>query len=168
MSTELTIPSLVTEVGLDLVGREFSREEWALGGGQLGRLKGAIDWSFGDWLNYGEQHYGEEYAQYIEVLGSYSNNTLRNWQWVCERIPLSRRVSALRFAHHQAVAALEPVEQDEWLAEAWANGWSVAELKRQIKGEPEPEPEVSDRNHCPHCAKDIRNWLLDHGWRDND
>lgn len=167
--TALAIPGRVSEIGLDLEAVDLDYDAWERAGQLLGQIGRASSWWAGDWLTYGERHFGEQYAQGVSVLG-YSNNTIRNWQWVCERVPINRRVSALGFAHHQAVAALEPDEQDAMLADAWANGWSVAELKRQIKGDPDPvpEPEIGDRNTCPHCRKPIRDWLLDHCWRDAD
>lgn len=162
MSEALAIPGKVTEIGLDLADTDLDFEAWQRAGQLLGQIGRAQNWWAGDWLTYGECRFGEEYAQGVDALG-YANNTMRNWQWVCERIPLNRRVSALGFAHHQAVAALEPDDQDDMLRAAWAEKWSVAELKRQIKG-PTPEKELAP-GECPHCGSDIREWLEANGWR---
>lgn len=66
----------------------------------------------GDALVAGESKLGEEVWQHVG--SDYAQETLRNAKWVAERIPLARR-RALPFSYHQAVASLEPVEQDELL-----------------------------------------------------
>ncbi len=39
---------------------------------------------------------------------------------------------ALSWSHYQAVAALDPVEADEWLDKAEAKRWNVAELRGMV------------------------------------
>ena len=59
-------------------------------------VRGACLWWLGDLLCYGEQKYGEKYAQALEVSkhSEYEASTIRNAQWICEKVPPeSRRLS---------------------------------------------------------------------------
>ena len=47
-------------------------------------------WWIGDWLNEGEQQYGEMYAQALDAT-ELEYGTLRTAKWICGRIELSRR-----------------------------------------------------------------------------
>jgi len=85
----------------------------------------------GDCLIAGEDRFGERYAQ---VVGDYAPETIRNAMWVARRIePARRRPETLSFSVHQAVAALDPAEQDELLAKAEAERWRTADMKAAVK-----------------------------------
>lgn len=121
----------LTEVSLEFEG-ELTYEEWSETGRGLQRIGRSWQWWVGDWLNRGEQVFGEEYAQEID-LAEWSDATIRGAQWVADRVPPSRRRSALSWSHHDAIAALEPAVQDRLLDSAVANGWSVARLREAVK-----------------------------------
>lgn len=132
MGTDLALPGAVSETALDLpAGLSF--EDWQQAGETLGRIGRACQWWIGDWLNYGERAYGEKYSQAIEVTG-YDYGTLQNFAYVAGRVEMSRRRDVLSFGHHQSIAALEQPQQDGWLEEAAAEGWSVSELRKQVQG----------------------------------
>jgi hypothetical protein len=65
----------------------------------------------GDVMLAAEGRFGEEMAQ---LAIDYRPETIRNALWVAKSIPIPRRRS-LPFSYHQAVASLEPQEQDELL-----------------------------------------------------
>ena len=65
----------------------------------------------GDVMVAAEGRFGEELAQ---LAIDYRPETIRNAFWVAKSIPIPRRRS-LPFSYHQAVASLEPHEQDELL-----------------------------------------------------
>lgn len=142
---DLVLPGSISETALNLpAGLSFA--EWEQAGEKLGRIGRACQWWIGDWLNYGERAYGEKYAQAIEVTG-YEEKTLRNLAWVASHVEMSRRRDILSWRHHAEVAALSPPDQEGNLEQAEAEGWSVAELRKQIKGE---VPDDAER--CPTCG----------------
>ena len=106
--------------------------EWETLGKGLKKLDDCLQWWIGDWLNYGEQRYGEMYSQAMEIFGlEYS--TMRDYKSVSANIEKSLRNDNLKWSHHKAVAYLEPDEQVKFLNEAEAEGLSVARLRGRIK-----------------------------------
>ena len=107
-------------------------EDYEAVGWALGSLRDMSAWGLGDWLNYGEAAYGEQYAQAIEATGR-PKATLLEYARVARRVPRSMRRPALSWTHHRIVAAKEPVEQIELLDRAIANRWSVEEFHGAVK-----------------------------------
>ena len=63
-------------------------------------------------------------------------DTLRDWAWVCEKIPSPLRNGLLDFSHHRVVAYLPPSlagREAELLALAAENTYSVRDLRQYIK-----------------------------------
>ena len=58
----------VSKTGLKL-DENLSFDEWQGIGAQLQLMHGSVGFWIGDWLNFGEVHYGETYAQAIEDTG---------------------------------------------------------------------------------------------------
>lgn len=114
--------------------RELTYEEWATAGQALQQIGRAWQWWVGDWLTYGEQRYGEKYAQAVDLTGL-GYQALADAAWVAAAVELSVRNENLSWSHHRAVAGLEPGEQTEWLAWAERNRASVRELRREVRGE---------------------------------
>lgn len=143
-------------VGLDLTNPEMPRAEWEDLGRKLGHLHRWTAWALGDWLNFGEALYGEEaydstegaVSDRYDVAGRVTGlaaSTLMNYASVCTRIARSRRRVELPFTVHEAVAALEPEEQNEWLQKAVDEGWNREDLRSAIReakglggGDPDP------------------------------
>lgn len=131
----------VTEHGITFAANT-PREEWLKAVEQLtqmhessGRLHFRAICILADALNYGEQEYGEEYAQAIDETRAWmrvSSKTIHNAMWVMKQIPSTRRRELLSLSHHEAVAALEGKEQDELLALAEKDSMTVAELRKLV------------------------------------
>jgi N6-adenosine-specific RNA methylase IME4 len=134
MSTDLVLPGRVSTTALSLPD-DLSYEDWERVGETLGRIGRAHQWWLGDWLNFGEAAYGEKYTQAINETG-YEYGPLRNIAWTSSSVEVSRRRDTLSFSHHAEVAPLTPREQSGWLDKAEKFGWSVAELRKQIKTPP--------------------------------
>ena len=126
MQTDLTILDIVTvpdekpfDIGPNglIVNGAPTFEQWRKFGDTLRDIKNAVQWAVGDWINYGETHYGEKYAQALDET-KYAYGTLRNYASIAERVDLSHRVTGLSWSHHAAVAPLSPDEQTEVLQEA--------------------------------------------------
>lgn len=130
-------PFRATPTGLILIGQP-TIEEWEMYGRGLKAVEQSIHWLLGDWMLYGMEHYGEAFAQALEITG-FTIGTLRTDKWVAKDVPPSRRREALTFNHHREVAPLTPKEQVEWLdkAEAGDDGlsWSQSRLREEIRKE---------------------------------
>ena len=117
--------------GLEPIGIP-SFEEWQEVGEFIRKAEGSVHFWLGDWLNYGEQKWGEMYAQAIDETG-YEYDTLRHDKAISERIELGRRRPNLSWSHHQEVAYLDSNEQDKWLALAENEKLTRQELRQNIK-----------------------------------
>lgn len=123
-----------TPTGL-LVNGEPDFESWQQVGQQLSYIEGAVHWWIGDWLNYGEDRWGEMYSQALEATG-FEYQTLRNDKWVANQIDLSRRRDKLSFSHHAEIASLPADAQDRWLDIIERDNLSRNELRRRVKRNP--------------------------------
>lgn len=104
--------------------------EWVAAGSLLQRADKAARWWLGDWFVWGEQEFGDQAYQAVED----SDPEQLRWAIYCaQRVALCNRRPKLLFGHHQAVAHLEPAEQDKWLGIAEDKRLSVRELKASIK-----------------------------------
>ena len=121
---------------------------WIEIGRSIGTVTEAARWWLGDFLIYGDQHYGQDHTQIFDpdAGAAWSWETLRQYRWVSERVPLENRLppDQLSWSHHRAVAVLEAHEQPEWLQKAIAENWSVRELKAAIKQSLEAAAEDAD------------------------
>lgn len=107
-------------------------DEWAAEGPTLVRMAQSAMWWVGDWLAYGEHHFGEKYVQAVEATGL-ALSTLKNAQWVADRIPPSERVESVPFSHHRAVASLDPKPRAELLAKVVEDGLSEHEVRARVR-----------------------------------
>lgn len=104
----------------------------------------------GDALRFGEEKYGERYADVIDATRDYMRaigiKTLQNWQWIAGKIAPHRRHTNLSLAHHEAVAKLPADEQDKFLSEAEAEAMTVKELRMSIRKEHPSKPRKTTKN----------------------
>jgi hypothetical protein len=97
-------------------------------------LEKALQFAAGDFAIYVESRFGEQAAQILDGSDGWSEETLRVYRWVCEKVtPLNRRAD-LSFRHHQLVAALEPKAQRSWLEKAAIEQMTVGQLRYAILG----------------------------------
>jgi hypothetical protein len=124
-------PIQLHKTGLTVDG-QLSFDDWHDFGQTLQQVEGAIQWWIGDWLNYGEQRYGEMYTQAIEDT-DFAYSTLAQYKRVAKSLEFCLRRQNLTWSHHKELASLEPDEQEYWLGRAESETLSVAELRREIK-----------------------------------
>ena len=108
-------------------------EDWMVWTRQLMYVNKLTPFLIGDTLNYGEDMYGEDYAQ---VLGDFglSQQTIANYRSVCRRVPIeARHVDTLAFGHHDLVAALPAPDQIAWLETAEEQAMTRKELRTSIR-----------------------------------
>lgn len=119
----LTLPSSMTYDQYEAVGRLF--RTW----------NETMKWAMGDWLLAGEALFGEDAYQASEELGL-SVGQRQQYLRIAQRIPIARRRPELTWSHHRSVAALDPADQDRWLAEAVKKGWTKAQMEEAIRALP--------------------------------
>lgn len=110
----------------------LSFDEWAAEGTVLLSMARSCMWWVGDWIRYGEQRYGEMYAQAIETTGL-GYQTVRNAVWVAERYPIEERRAGLAFEHHVRAASLEMSVRTDILDKAEANGWTTRDVADEVR-----------------------------------
>ena len=124
----------ISRTGLIITGNP-TFTEWQNYGNVLRYVEGSIHWALGDWLNYGEQTYGEMYSQALEIT-DYTKGTLRNSKWVASVFDLSCRHDNLPFSYHQEVATLMKDDLEtasELLDMAETETWKLKELRQAVK-----------------------------------
>ena len=107
----------------------------------------------GDLILYGEAHYGETYAQYVDLLGN-PYNTLAQWKHVASRFPYETRTEGVPFSVYQITASLEPLEARLEMVRRYACGEleDTTELGDEVKRERAGEPNVDLLPECPACG----------------
>lgn len=134
---------LITPTGLEVIGKP-TFDEWMAFGQVLWGIKSAVQWALADWITYGEQKFGDKYAQAIDETKQ-SYQTLANYVWVGKRFETSRRRGNLSFSHHEAVAAIpDPVIRDQLLTEAATRKLNRDEIRKLAKPhKPAPPPKIT-------------------------
>lgn len=158
-STDLTAleaaGAIVSDTSLEITNPENLpwQEYWNLGV-FLGGLGRGYPWWVGDFLNTGEDVFGEEFAQ-IEKAFPHSPQTLANYKSVAKHVPKKRR-RGLHMTVVSEVAYLPPAQRDELIAQAVAGDWKreeMREARRAMQGEPIGElPPAKEKTTCPHCG----------------
>lgn len=150
--TELILKTkcyLTTQVGTQVI-RASTKPEWETYGEILRRVDEAKQWAIGDWLVDGKQHYGDGlYKRAAEITGQ-DETTLRTFASIAGRFELLLRNNKLTYNHHKEVASIKLIGTDakgklfladepdsgkiaELLADAEKAGWSVVELRNEVK-----------------------------------
>ena len=127
----------VGPTGLTVLGKP-SFEQWGELCRQLRTVEVGIQWSLGDAVRFGEEHWSERASQILDSTEGFELNTLRVYSWISGQVPFENRRADLSFSHHMAVAALAPKSQRHWLKLAAAGDgaddqWTVSRLKAAIK-----------------------------------
>jgi hypothetical protein len=137
--------------------------KWEETGRMLGEVDVAMKWWIADWVRWGEDRYGEKFAQALEGTQK-DEKTLLTWLRVARSVAPDHRRWELTFSHHLVIAPLEPDQQSYWLQkaidgdvlpgggrEAWSSRRLAAELKKlgQLSEAAEVEVEVIDKILVP-------------------
>jgi hypothetical protein len=144
---QLALNGALKTTGLFLPDPNISYEQLEAVGGLLGRMHQSLRFAIGDWLLLMESRFPEKFSQGAEVLGI-SEEGMREYLRVSERVPRSVRKEKLSWSHHRAVAALEPKAQKEWLATAVTERLSHHQLRDRLRPDVEEPPE-----RCPTCGR---------------
>ncbi len=106
--------------------------EWSAVGRRFGEIGRSSQWWLGDWIQYGNERFGERYTRAVKLTG-YDVQSLMNMVYVASRFEISRRREGLSWSHHSALAALDLDGQERWLDRATAERLSVADLRVELR-----------------------------------
>jgi hypothetical protein len=141
-------PSLeLTQVGW-APAVEVGLAEWSALGRRFGEIGRCSQWWLGDWINYGNERFGERYTRAVKLTG-YDVQSLMNMVYVASRFDISRRREILSWSHHSALAALDEDSQEYWLERAIADKLSVADLRVELRGRRRALKAVGDADESP-------------------
>lgn len=147
--------AVIGTTGLTFKG-ELSPEQWLELGIKLRERTDKLQWSIGDWIRYGDAKWGEIYYQAEQVTG-YAYRTLIRFKNVAEFYDnqLFLRRNNLTFTHHAVAYEEFPKELvNTCLDDAEALGWSVKQMREQMK--PEQLPSGSEEKHSAHYRRHER------------
>lgn len=116
-------------------------DEWQSVGEHLARIERGVSWWYGDWWAYEGHSHSDALQDGLTADELPAYQTLRNLGSVAARFPVSRRRDSLSFSHHAEVAKLAPAVADAWLDQAEEHGWSIRELRAELKASAEGSPE---------------------------
>ena len=152
--------SSATETQLDLPKLNFPN--WKQLTSDLIKAEASSQWLIGDSLLYGKREFGEHYAKAIdpETMKRSDPSTIKGYLWVSECVPPRVRRTSLRWSHHKEIAKFTPEEQDVWLGRAEELGWTVRELRANIRLLAEDKEETSDLQVLQ--DPDVRQFFTDH------
>jgi len=149
--TDLALPDAhwdLTGVGLRITDPDLSYGEFEHLCGVLGALHEAVRFAIGDAIIQGEHLFGESAYQAFERF-QLSEEAMKEYVRVAQRVPRSRRKKGLSWSHHRAVAALEPAEQKEWLKRAADEEMSHHDMRAALRNGTDPQAVEC----CPTCGK---------------
>ena len=146
--------------GLYLADPNLTYTQLEAVGGLLGRMHQSLRFAIGDYLLLLENMYPEKFSQGAEVLGI-SEEGLREYLRVSEKVPRSIRREKLSWSHHRAVAALSKVNKDgkiesdvrsqrEWLQRAETEKLSHHQLRDALRVDEPTDPGV-----CRCCKRPL-------------
>ena len=130
---------------------EFDMDQWQRLGEFIRLTNQACQWWWGDWLNMGEDKFGEHAAQALEAT-RWDEETLRVYAWVCRNVPPVTRVSGVPFSHYQCLAKLPESKQLEWAEKVASDDLSVRQLRLAMKGDTTDESQPCVLIRCKNAA----------------
>ena len=119
-------------------------DEWEGGIKGLAVLQHALPMIIGDYINYGEDTFGERYEQVLDLFGEYSYGTVANYASICRSVPYERRAEGLTMAHYKAIRSLPPEDQVHWQDEAIEQGLTSLELWDKVHGKGQSVASIID------------------------
>ena len=154
----------ITPTGIQF-NEELSFDEWDALGQKLAPIGKSIGFIIGDWINYGEQHWGDKYEEALKRTGL-AYTTLAHYAYVARRVQFCFRKQNLDYTIHAAVAKLKnPEDQKHWLNMAVKHKLGKRRLQKSINfgrlaTEKEVQGDPADRGYVTYLAllNRIRRW----------
>lgn len=114
--------------------KSFSIDQWQRLGDFIRLTNQACQWWWGDWMNMGEDAFGEESSQALETT-RWDEETLRVYAWVCRKVPTVNRLTGVPFSHYLDIAKLPVEEQHVWASRVSDEQLSRRQLRRALRDE---------------------------------
>lgn len=111
---------------------DLTFDEWQAFGVHILSAGESLMWWIGDWLNHGERLYGDTYTQAAEWT-QLDYSTLAHAKSVSKAIAPCRRRQNLSWSHHVEVAPLDADAQEQVLADAEREGWTVRAVRDVVR-----------------------------------
>lgn len=132
----------LTSIGLKVKRKSASLEEMSHTLDQLMITGKGSPLALGDAMDLGEQRHGERWAQAVDVnkKTGIKIKTLLEYKRVSANVPFSIRMENqnVEWSHYQVIANQPKEDRAEWVKATAENGWTVAELTREIKAKAAP------------------------------
>ncbi len=141
----------LSAVGLTLRDPELSYDDFENLCHVLGQLHEAVRFAIGDAILQGESLYGEQAFQAFERF-QLSEEAMKEYVRVAQRVPRARRRKGLSWSHHRAVAALPPPEQKEWLKRASDESMSHHDMRAALRN---GQPVQVEPTTCRCCGREL-------------
>lgn len=129
--------------GLTVIGTP-SYEDWMREVDSNWHSENALSWSRGDLLLYGEDKFGEQFAQAIDNT-RWKAQTVDNVMSVCRKFPPDERRPMVSFSSHAECASLQGENRKLALDKLETGEWGRADVrayKKTLKGEPVKKTEL--------------------------
>ena len=126
---------------------ETDFSDWVKVGDFIRLSNVACQWWWGDWLNMGEDKFGEKSSQALEST-RWDEETLRVYAWVCRNVPPENRLPGVPFSHYLTLAKLPPDDQREFAEKARDQQWSRSQLKKAIDVSSVPDSQTCVLIRC--------------------
>ena len=125
----------VTDYGMQIRGTP-SIDEYMYVGNMLGKVRGALSWAVGDYLNSFEAHHGELMAQAETMFPEKSYQYLMDCKWVSSKVVPERRDKGTFSAWKEVLGAKSERLQDKLLDRY--NSGDIAN-QRELRAEAQAE-----------------------------
>lgn len=139
---QLSLSNLISDtrkqLTVDVIGLALPTEttiaQWAAVGERIKGFVRVTPWIVGDWLNFGENSFGESYSQYADSCG-YDPGSLASYQSVCRRFAPGMRDPDVSFSHYRLLAKIESdKEVAKWIKTIKEDNLSVSQLRAMLGG----------------------------------
>ena len=141
-------------------------DHWERAGEFIRLTNQASQWWWGDWLNLGEERFGERASQALEDT-RWEAETLAVYAWVSRKVPKVNRLSGVPFSHYLQLAKLDISVQKTWAETIKSNQWSQRQLRVALKSEGdslERQPCVLIRCDNKKDAEGVETLMTDKGY----
>ena len=98
---------------------------------QFGFSDRACQWWIGDWLNAGEQRWGEMYSQAVDET-ELAEQTLTDYKWVASAIQFSLRNEKVSFGVHRQIASMPEADRPALIQRAADESWTVNDARKKL------------------------------------
>lgn len=155
----------LTSIGLKVKRKTASLEEMSYTLDQLMITGKGSPLALGDAMDLGEKRHGDKWAQAVDVnkKTGIKIKTLLEYRRVSSNVPFSIRMEDpnVEWSHYQVIANQPEDDRAAWVKAVAQNGWTVAELTKEIKAKTAPAINV-DADDADYVDPQFKSFLVDY------